>query len=133
MYGQSRALGENEGVSILYCHGWGSHLDPSKNKIRALSKMRPVDGITVDYTLHTHLVFERFAAQLKRHPETLCIGTSLGGFFAAWLTDAKIKISMDGKGRWIDNRMIERLWRSLKYEGVYMHAFERGSEAKTAL
>ena len=29
------------------------------------------------------------------------------------LSDAKIKISMDGKGRWVDNRMIERLWRSL--------------------
>lgn len=32
------------------------------------------------------------------------------------LTDAKVKISMDGNGCWIDNRMIERLWRSLKYE-----------------
>lgn len=69
MNGQSRTLGENEGVSILYCHGWGSHFDPSKDKIRALSKMRPVDGFTVDYTLHPYLVFERFAAQLKLHPE----------------------------------------------------------------
>ena len=34
--------------------------------------------------------------------------------------DAKIKISMDGKGAWRDNRMIERLWRSLKYECVYL-------------
>ncbi len=49
------------------------------------------------------------------------------------LSDAKIKISMDGKGRWIDNRMIERLWRSLKYECVYLHAFERGSEAKAGI
>ncbi|KIN69528.1 Integrase core domain protein [Sulfitobacter donghicola DSW-25 = KCTC 12864 = JCM 14565] len=45
----------------------------------------------------------------------------------------EIKISMDGKGRWIDNRMIERLWRSLKYECVYLHAFERGSEAKAVI
>jgi hypothetical protein len=37
---------------------------------------------------------------------------------------------MDGRGRWIDNRMIERLWRSLKYECVYLRAFETGSEAK---
>tara|TARA_B110000008_G_C16876573_1_gene527046 strand:- start:55 stop:885 length:831 start_codon:yes stop_codon:yes gene_type:complete len=54
----------------------------------------------------------------------------------AWidvLTEAKVKISMDGKGRWIDNRMIERLWRSLKYECVYLHAFERGSEAKAGI
>lgn len=49
------------------------------------------------------------------------------------LTDAKIKISMDGKGAWRDNRMIERLWRSLKYECVYLHAFERGSEAKAGI
>ena len=47
--------------------------------------------------------------------------------------DAKVKISMDGKGRWIDNRMIERLWRSLRYECVYLHAFERGSEAKAGI
>ena len=54
----------------------------------------------------------------------------------AWidvLTEAKVKISMDGKGRWIDNRMIERLWRPLKYECVYLHAFERGSEAKAGI
>ncbi len=35
--------------------------------------------------------------------------------FTEVLLDAKVKISMDGRGRWIDNRMIERLWRSLKY------------------
>ncbi len=35
----------------------------------------------------------------------------------------------DGKGRWMDNVMIEKLWRSLKYECVYLNAFETGSEA----
>jgi len=50
--------------------------------------------------------------------------------FAQVLKDARVKISMDGRGRWIDNRMIERLWRSLKYECVYLRAFETGSEAK---
>jgi putative transposase len=49
------------------------------------------------------------------------------------LSDAKIKISMDGKGAWRDNRIIERLWRSLKYEWVYLHAFEKGSEAKAGI
>ena len=49
------------------------------------------------------------------------------------LTDAKIKISRDGKGCWIDNRMIERLWGSLKCECVYLHAFKRGSQAKTGI
>ncbi len=37
---------------------------------------------------------------------------------------------MDGKGRWIDNRFVKRLWRSLKYECVYINAFETGTEAR---
>lgn len=49
------------------------------------------------------------------------------------LKKAKVKISMDGKGRWIDNRMIERLWRSLKYECVYLRAFETGSQARDGI
>jgi len=44
-----------------------------------------------------------------------------------------IKISMDGKGRWMDNVFIERLWRSLKYECVYLHEFETALEAKVAI
>ena len=46
--------------------------------------------------------------------------------FTQVLTDAGIRISMDGRGRWMDNVFIERLWRSLKYECVYLHAFETG-------
>jgi len=40
---------------------------------------------------------------------------------------------MDGKGRWIGNIFIERLWRSVKYEDVYLHAYASGSEARAAL
>lgn len=43
------------------------------------------------------------------------------------------KISMDGVGRWLDNVFVERLWRSLKYECVYLNAFETGSEARTGI
>ena len=46
--------------------------------------------------------------------------------FTRVLKDACVQISMDGKGRWMDNVFIERLWRSLKYECVYLHAFETG-------
>lgn len=53
--------------------------------------------------------------------------------FTERLLDAKVRISMDGRGRWIDNRMIERLWRSLKYECVYLNAFETGSEARRGI
>lgn len=52
-----------------------------------------------------------------------------GDDFTKVLKDADVQISMDGKGRWMDNVMIERLWRSMKYECVYLNAFETGSEA----
>jgi putative transposase len=53
--------------------------------------------------------------------------------FAGVLQDAGVRISMDGRGRWMDNVFIERLWRSLKYECVYLHAFETGSELRAGL
>ena len=40
---------------------------------------------------------------------------------------------MDGRGRWMDNVFIERLWRSLKYDCVYLHAFETGSELRAGI
>jgi putative transposase len=44
-----------------------------------------------------------------------------------------VRISMDGKGRFLDNIFIERLWRSMKYECVYLHAWESGSEARAGI
>ena len=46
------------------------------------------------------------------------------------LTKAEIKISMDGRGRYLDNIFIERLWRSLKQEAVYLHEITNGFQAK---
>jgi len=53
--------------------------------------------------------------------------------FTDVLKEHEIKISMDGRGRWMDNVFIERLWRSLKYECVYLHAFETGSAVKAGI
>lgn len=53
--------------------------------------------------------------------------------FTQTLSEAGVRISMDGKGRWKDNVMIERLWRTLKYECVYLNAFETGSEAREGI
>ena len=53
--------------------------------------------------------------------------------FTSILTEAGVRVSMDGRGRWMDNVFIERLWRSMKYECVYLHAFETGSEARAGL
>jgi len=49
------------------------------------------------------------------------------------LTDNGIKISMDGKGRWADNVYIERLWRTIKYENVFLHSFDSVEEARLSL
>ena len=50
--------------------------------------------------------------------------------FTQVLKDNHIQISMDGKGRWMDNVFIERLWRSLKYEEVYLTAYDTMSHAR---
>lgn len=50
--------------------------------------------------------------------------------FTGVLKASGVKISMDGKGRWIDNVFVERLWRSIKYEEVYLRAYESVTEAR---
>jgi putative transposase len=53
--------------------------------------------------------------------------------FTSVLKAAGIRISMDGKGRWVDNVFVERLWRSLKYEEVYLKAYETVAEARLGI
>ena len=55
---------------------------------------------------------------------------------AAWITtlsEADVKISMDGRGRYLDNIFIERLWRSLKQEAVYLHELSDGFIAEQVI
>lgn len=53
--------------------------------------------------------------------------------FTSVLKEHGIKISMDGKGRWVDNVFVERLWRSVKYEEVYIKAYATVADARTSL
>ena len=53
--------------------------------------------------------------------------------FTQVLKNHDVKISMDGKGRWVDNVFVERLWKSVKYEHVYLHAYESVSDARQQL
>jgi len=53
--------------------------------------------------------------------------------FTRVLNDHGIKISMDGKGRWVDNVFVERLWRSVKHEDLYLHAYETPTERRAGL
>ena len=53
--------------------------------------------------------------------------------FTGLLKASEIQISMDGKGSWKDNVFVERLWKSVKYEEVYLRAYESVPEARTGL
>ena len=75
---------------------------------------------------------------IVRHGKPGIFNTDQGSQFTSFaftntLREAGIRISMDGRGRWMDNIFIERLWRSLKYECVFLTAFETGSEARTGI
>lgn len=72
---------------------------------------------------------------LARFPKPQIFNTDQGSQFTSVdftdvLKKAGVAISMDGRGRWRDNIVVERLWRSLKYESVYLHAYETGSECR---
>ncbi len=56
-----------------------------------------------------------------------------GAAFTGMLAAAGIRISMDGRGRWMDNVFIERLWRSLKHEDVYLKGYADGHEAREGI
>ena len=53
--------------------------------------------------------------------------------FTAVLLAKGVRVNMDGKGRWVDKVFVERLWRSVKYEQIYLHAHETMRELKEAL
>ncbi len=78
---------------------------------------------------------EALEKALSKYPKPEIFNTDQGSPFTGFdwiekLKDHNIKISMDGKGRWLDNVFIERLWRSLKYECVYLYGFEGGKDAR---
>lgn len=56
-----------------------------------------------------------------------------GAQFVGTLKAHNIRISMDGKGRWRDNVFVERLWKSIKYEEVYLHAYNTVSDARAGI
>src|ERR1700756_1994593 len=75
---------------------------------------------------------------LARHGKPEIFNTDQGSqftgvAFTSALTDRGITISMDGKGAWRDNVFVERLWRSIKYEEVYLRAYESVGEARSSI
>ena len=89
-------------------------------------------------TLETAFCIEAVEEALSRYGKPEIFNTDQGSQFTSLdfiklLKDAEISISMDGKGAWRDNVFVERLWRSIKYEEVYLHAYETVSEARTGI
>ncbi len=99
---------------------------------------RKVLSWRVSNTLEADFCVEALNEAIYKFGPPEIMNTDQGSQFTsfAWtdqLRRSGIRISMDGKGRFLDNIFIERLWRSMKYECVYLHAWETGSQAKDGI
>jgi len=89
-------------------------------------------------TLETAFCIEAVEEALARYGKPDIFNTDQGSQFTSidfikMLKEAEIAISMDGKGAWRDNVFVERLWRTIKYEEVYLHAYASVPQARAAL
>ena len=89
-------------------------------------------------TMETSFCIEALDEALSRNEKPEIFNTDQGSQFTSddfigLLRKNGIDISMDGKGRWRDNVFVERVWKSIKYEEVYLHAYETVQEARTLI
>src|ERR687893_568335 len=92
----------------------------------------------VSVTLEAAFCVEALEEALARHGRPEIFNTDQGSQFTSHdftgvLLKAGIAISMDGRGSWRDNVFVERLWRSIKYEEVYLRAYETVSDARASI
>ena len=91
-----------------------------------------------DVSIKHHPALEAVEEALARHGTPEIFNTDQGSQFTSTdfikvLADREIKISMDGKGAWRDNVFVERLWRTIKYEEVYLRAYASVPEARAGI
>ena len=89
-------------------------------------------------TMDVQFCIDALDDAIGRHGPPEIFNTDQGSQFTSWawtqrLKEAWSRISMDGRGRFLDNIFIERLWRSLKYECIYLHAFSGGRQARQGI
>ena len=99
---------------------------------------RKVLSFRVSNSMSTDFCVEALAEALARYGAPEIFNTDQGSQFTdddftAPLLEKGVRVSMDGKGRWVDNVFVERLWRSVKYEDIYLHAYQTVSEVRAAL
>jgi putative transposase len=92
----------------------------------------------VSTTMDVHFCIDAVEEAMEKFGKPDIFNTDQGSQFTSQaftglLKDNGIRISMDGKGAWRDNVFVERLWRSVKYEEVYLHAYDTVSAAKAGL
>jgi putative transposase len=92
----------------------------------------------VSITLEAAFCVEALEEALARFGKPTIFNTDqgsqfTGAAFVGVLSSRNIAISMDGRGAWRDNVFVERLWRTIKYEEVYLHAYDTVSEARASL
>jgi putative transposase len=99
---------------------------------------RKVLAHRVSITMTTDFCVEALEEAIAKYGRPEIFNTDQGSQFTSAeftgvLKTNDIRISMDGKGRWIDNVFVERIWKSVKYEHVYLHAYENVAEARQQL
>jgi putative transposase len=99
---------------------------------------RKVLAYRISITLDTTFCLDALEEAITRYGVPEIFNTDQGCQFTSYefteaLSRRGIKISMDGKGCWRDNIFVERLWKSVKYEEVYLHAYDTVSEAKAGI
>jgi putative transposase len=92
----------------------------------------------VSNTLDADFCVEALQEALSRYGRPSIFNTDQGAQFTSEaftdvLKEHRVAISMDGKGRWLDNVFVERLWRSVKYEDVYLRAYETPAQLSAGL
>ena len=92
----------------------------------------------VSITMDVHFCLEALEEAIARYGAPDIVNTDQGSQFTSQaftglLKKHGIRISMDGKGSWRDNVFIERLWRSVKYEEVYLHAYDTVSDSRAGI
>lgn len=122
LFGGRHGLVHAQGAGLAHLEHAGGRLLRRSDE-RGDPQVRPARDHEHRSGQPVHLLRLDRSAEADRHPD-LPIGDRKQSPAGQW---------MDGKGRCLDNIFIERLWRSLKYECVYLHAWETGSQAKAGI